>query len=333
MIPLVSILIPAYNAEKWISDTIMSALCQSWPKKELIIVDDGSTDRTLSIARKHESNIVKIVSQENMGACVARNRALEYAQGDYIQWLDADDLLHSEKISNQIKVSECDKSSRELLTSSFGTFFFQTQKADFRPTLLWQDLTPVEWLFAKVDDNVWMNPTTWLVSRKLIELAGPWDNRFALNDDGEYICRIVSKCNRIKFVPEAKCYYRIGNINSLSKTIDMSNEELESYLLSKVMEGRYLLNMENSDRTRSACIKQLQRSYIYYYPERHELTKKANDFAKDLGGVLLPPDMKLKYRIIQKTFGWGLAKRAYFVLPRGKLLLRKNWQKLLMFVS
>ncbi|MCX5706401.1 MAG: glycosyltransferase family A protein [Candidatus Omnitrophica bacterium] len=63
--PLVSILIPAYDAEKWIAESIQSALIQTWPNKEIIIVDDGSRDRTLEVAKKFESSIVKIISQEN----------------------------------------------------------------------------------------------------------------------------------------------------------------------------------------------------------------------------------------------------------------------------
>src|SRR5947207_10596589 len=97
MKPLVSILIPAYNAEPWIADTIKSALNQTWPRAEVVIINDGSRDQTLSIAQQFASERVSIVSQENQGVCAARNRAFELCQGDYIQWLDADDLLAPDK--------------------------------------------------------------------------------------------------------------------------------------------------------------------------------------------------------------------------------------------
>jgi glycosyltransferase involved in cell wall biosynthesis len=90
MMPLVSILIPAYNAEPWIADTIRSALAQDWPRKEIVVVDDGSRDRTLAIAREFAGREVAVVTQENQGAAAARNRAYAACQGDYIQWLDAD---------------------------------------------------------------------------------------------------------------------------------------------------------------------------------------------------------------------------------------------------
>jgi len=68
MKPLVSILIPAYNAERWIADTIQSALAQTWPTKEIIIVDDGSSDQTLQVAREFACKTVCLVQQENQGA-------------------------------------------------------------------------------------------------------------------------------------------------------------------------------------------------------------------------------------------------------------------------
>src|SRR5580693_7854433 len=104
MKPLVSILIPAYNAEAWISDTLRSAIGQTWEPKEIIVVDDGSKDQTLAIARQFESKQVRVVSQENQGAAAARNKCFSLSQGQYIQWLDADDLLGPDKISRQMEV-------------------------------------------------------------------------------------------------------------------------------------------------------------------------------------------------------------------------------------
>src|ERR1700722_15492058 len=103
MTPLVSILIPAYNADRWIAETIRSAVNQTWERKEIIIVDDGSTDETLAVARQFESMLVRVVSQKNQGAASARNRAFSLSCGDYIQWLDADDLLAPDKVSRQME--------------------------------------------------------------------------------------------------------------------------------------------------------------------------------------------------------------------------------------
>ena len=124
MSPLVSILIPAYNAERWIADTIRSAQAQTWPRKEIIVVDDGSTDQTLSIVQKFASKEVSVVSQENRGVCAARNRAYDLCQGDYIQWLDADDLLSSNKIAKQLEAAQESQDKKITPLVWLGIFHF-----------------------------------------------------------------------------------------------------------------------------------------------------------------------------------------------------------------
>src|SRR5215831_2186795 len=99
--PLVSILMPAYNADKWIVQSIQSAIGQTWQRKELIVVDDGSHDRTAEVARRFESKEVKVVSTDNHGLSGAVNNAYKLCQGDYIQELDSDDLMSPDKIEKQ----------------------------------------------------------------------------------------------------------------------------------------------------------------------------------------------------------------------------------------
>ena len=142
MKPLVSILIPAFNAQEWIADTITSAVRQTWPRKEIIVVDDGSRDRTLAIARRFASKEVSVVTQANQGAAAARNQAFSICQGDYIQWLDADDLLAPDKIARQIAAVDQGASKQTLLSSARGRFMYRPHRANFVPTLPWCDLSP-----------------------------------------------------------------------------------------------------------------------------------------------------------------------------------------------
>src|SRR5213080_5558798 len=129
MKPLVSILITAYNAEKTIGYTLESALRQTWQRKEIIVVDDGSTDRTAEVVRQFKD--VKLVSTENQGLSGAQNNAFPLSQGDYIQYLDADDLLGPDKIERQLAaLRECD-SRRILLSSPWALFYFRIRHARF----------------------------------------------------------------------------------------------------------------------------------------------------------------------------------------------------------
>jgi glycosyltransferase involved in cell wall biosynthesis len=305
--PLVSILIPAYNVSEWLADTLRSALAQSWEHKEIIVVDDGSTDDTLTIARQFESESVRVFTQKNQGAAATRNRAFSLCSGDFIQWLDADDLLSPHKITLQMLEAERSSDRMTLFSSGWGQFFYRSESAQFVPTLLWCDLLPAEFLIHKLAHNLHMQTATWLVSRQLTEAAGPWDTRLLSDDDGEYFCRVLRQSNRICFVPEAKVFYRASGTGSLSY-IGASSAKIESQWLSMEMHIRYLRSLEDSDRVRAACLQYLQNWLIYFYPERPDLVAKIHSAALELGGELETPQLKWKYSWIATLFGWRLAK-------------------------
>jgi glycosyltransferase involved in cell wall biosynthesis len=188
MVPLVSVVIPAYNAERWITDAIISARCQTWSNVEVIVVDDGSTDATLAVAGRHEGPRLKVVSQDNQGACAARNRGLELAQGEFIQFLDGDDLLHPAKIDRQLRRIDAAADSRSLLTSKTGRFLADPSRARWRAdSPLWRDLEPIEWLLIKFCEGRGMQVHSWLASRRLIDLAGLWNTKLTCDQDGEYL--------------------------------------------------------------------------------------------------------------------------------------------------
>jgi glycosyltransferase involved in cell wall biosynthesis len=326
--PLVSILIPAYNAAPWIADTIQSALGQTWPNKEIIVVDDGSTDDTLSIARQSASKSVLVVAQENLGASAARNKAIALSEGDYIQWLDADDLLSQDKITRQMEAVEKCQSKRTLLSSGWGYFRYRPSKARFVPTRLWRDLSPVEWLVRKMSHNLHMMNATWLVSRELTEAAGPWDTRLSLDDDGEYFCRVLLASTGTQFITDARSYYRMSGFNSLSK-VDRSNKKLESLWLSMQLHIDYLRSLENSERTRSACVTYLQNWLKCFYPDRLDIVEQAEKMAASLGGRLAFPRLRWKYDWIRPIFGYELAKRTQLLLPGIKCAIASSWDKAL----
>lgn len=323
---LVSILIPSYNAEQWIVETIESALSQTWNNKEIIIVDDGSTDETLQIAKKFESTLVKVISQENRGANVARNKALEFAQGDYIQWLDADDVLSPDKVEKQMMAKNDGANTQVLLTSSWGKFYYRRKNAIFSPTNLWCDLDPIEWLIIKFNDGVWMNPATWLVSRELTELAGPWDERLVRDQDGEYISRVVSKSEKVKFVPEAKSYYRQCNPKSLSR--HLSDKSIESMFLAITLSISCLRSLEDSKRTRAACLSHLQPLLYYLDLDQTAILENANVLARELGGDLSLPALNWKYNIIKQILDSRRARGAQHVVATFKQLISINIDKL-----
>ncbi len=105
MLHAVTIIIPSYNSAAFIEDAISSALAQTYSHTEIIVIDDGSTDRTLDIIRSFGDRI-RYETQPNQGAPVARNRGLALAKGDYVKFLDADDVLQPDCIERQIQQAQ-----------------------------------------------------------------------------------------------------------------------------------------------------------------------------------------------------------------------------------
>src|ERR1700728_3323489 len=265
MTHLVSILIPAFNAEGSIAETLRSAIGQTWKRREIIVVDDGSTDGTLAVARRFEADGVKVFTKENQGAAATRNAAFSWSQGDYIQWLDADDLLSPDKIARQVESLNGCRGNRTLLSSSWAWFMYRPSKAKFVPTELWQDLSPTEWLIQKMRHNLHMQTATWLVSRELSEAAGPWNTKLLGDDDGEYFCRVLLASDSVHFVPDARVYYRLSGPGSLSY-VGLSDKKMVAQWRSMELHIGYMLSLENSERTRHACVDFLQNWLMFFYP-------------------------------------------------------------------
>ena len=326
--PLVSILIPAFNSQEWIADTLRSALAQSWERKEIIVVNDGSTDQTLAIARQFESQGVRVITQSNQGAAAARNKALSLSQGDYIQWLDSDDLLAPDKIALQMKAVEQCRNKRMLISGPFGRFKYRYYQTQFIPTALWCDQSPVEWMIRKLGQNVYMQTATWLVSRELTETAGPWNTQMMVDDDGEYFCRVLLACEGIRFVPDSRVYYRAPWFGTLSH-IGRSTKKIEAHWLSMQLHISYLRSLEESERVRAACLRYLQTNYIYFYPERSKIVEEVGRLAVDLGGQLHPPNLPWKYASVRSLFGWRFTKLLQAIIPRIKWWFVKSWDKAL----
>ncbi|HYM74935.1 MAG TPA: oligosaccharide flippase family protein [Candidatus Dormibacteraeota bacterium] len=315
--PLVSILIPAYNAEKWIAQTIRSAIAQRWEPKEVIVVDDGSTDRTLEVARQFESKSILVITQPNQGASAARNKALSASRGDYIQWLDADDLLAPDKISRQMAAVGQGIGELTLLSSPWGQFWHRHNRGSFVPSALWCDLSPPEYLIRKMGQNLFMQTSTWLVSRKLTETAGPWSTALSVDDDGEYFCRVLVASNGIHFVPDANVYYRYSGTSGLAY-IGQSNKKLDSFWRSMQLHIQYLLSLEDSARAQAACLKYLETNLVYFYATRADIVEQMQQRAAAMGGRLSPPRLSWKFSWLKAIFGWNLATRAQLSMPHIK---------------
>jgi glycosyltransferase involved in cell wall biosynthesis len=319
MKPLVSILIPCYNAEAWLVETLESALAQTWTNKEIIVVDDGSKDRSWEIAKEFEPRGVKVLRQQNLGASAARNLALQEAQGEFIQYLDADDLLAPDKIERQIKLLSREGNSGLVASGEWARFFNSPSEANFISEPVWRDLSPVDWLVCSWKGGGMMHPAAWLVPRLIAETAGLWNEDLSVNDDGEYFCRVLLASQGVKFCWGAKTYYRSGNFNSLSGS--KSPAAWESAFRSLELGTSNLLAKENSQRTRYICARVFQKFIYEVYPDVPDLRKQAGAKVQQLGGSDLKPLGGPMFQLLSQFVGWKQSKRIQ------KLVYRDGYRK------
>lgn len=306
-VPLVSVIVPMYNAERWVGAAIESALTQSWDAVEVVVVDDGSTDASLAVARRFEGDRVRVLSQPNAGASAARNRGLAAASGDLVQYLDADDLLHRDKIAVQVDRLRAEAAGR-IAAGAWGRFRDDPAEARFEPEPVWADLPSVDWLVTSWNGGGMMHPAAWLTPRSVVERAGPWDTALSLNDDGEYFARVVLASSGVAFCPDARSYYRSGVAGSLSGR--SRPEARASHLRTILLGGERLLAVEDSARVRAAFAAQLQRFVYETYPDCPVLVAEAEGLVRRLGGANVPPPQGgAAFRVASRLAGWKAAKR------------------------
>lgn len=301
----VSILIPCRNAAPTLRETLESALAQEGVEKEVIVVDDGSSDGSREVARGYEARGVQVIEGPRINASAARNRALEASRGNYIQYLDADDLLGANKISRQIEILEQHRDC--VATARWGRFRETVSDAVFANDDQLHDWSPIEWLVFHCGQHQMMHPAAWLVPRHVAEKAGPWDERLTLNDDGEYFARVVAQTRGLKNAEGAETFYRTIAAHSLSKS--RGHAAFRSLWLSLELTGQTLLSLDRGKDAKEAVADMWQRFCYEVYPSVPEVRAKARAMVSELGGSSLKPDFGPKARLLAGMVGWRLALR------------------------
>lgn len=309
----VSIIIPAYNAERWIGSALESALNQTWPHTEIIVVDDGSSDNTFAVAKAYESVQLKVVRQENLGAAAARNTAISESQGDFIQYLDADDLLSPNKVEEQVILLQ---SNPGYLAVSRALYFLDGENPDSgleeRSGVSDTD-DPVQWLTELLgpDGPFGMVPYgAWLTPRCIAERAGPWDDCMrSPDDDGEYFARVVLASRGIRSSKEGRYYYRRlvrGGSYSSTRTEELFRGRLHSLNC----KAKWLLARTDHPRAYRALANRYLDLAFVAYPSFPELTDEAIQKAQEMGSTeYIPRFGTWKGELLRHLFGWKAAKR------------------------
>jgi glycosyltransferase involved in cell wall biosynthesis len=286
-----------------------SALAQTYSRIQVIVVDDGSTDSSPNIAKAFESKGVRVIRQNNLGQAGALNTALDASEGQYIQYLDADDILDPRKI--EIQVAKLDKAGPTAVAAGeWARFRCEVSEAVFKPERVWQDLSPVDWLVESWSGGGMMHVAAWLIPRKVALEAGPWVEslRWAANLDAHFFTRALLASSKCIFCQDAKSYYRSGYASMSSWRSPRSREATLEVLF---YTGEALLRRENSPKTRRAFADNLQRYVFSTYPHHRKLVSVAEKRIKALGGSDLPLTAGPVQLWVSQIVGWKLGKRVH----------------------
>ena len=277
----VSILIPCYNAEKFVAETLDCCLKQTYKNVEVVLVDDGSEDRSYDIAKTFESEEIRVFKQPNSGACHARNFAFEKSSGDYIIYLDADDIINPEFVEEHIRSIE-DVSSKSVSFGVWDRFREHTNESLFFLLGIYKDYDSAFQLLL----DMWVSGdmlacTCYMTPRELIAESGGWDETVLKNQDGEFFARVLMLADKAVFVPKSRIYYRTGEYLTVSKA--SSEKKVASMLDTFVSYKNHALVREDSKRVREALSINFT-LFMYLYGNRFpKLYKRAKEEIKALG--------------------------------------------------
>jgi len=296
--PLVSIIIPCYNAELWIGEALDSCMAQTYRPLEIIVIDDGSTDGSLKVIQwytEEHPNLIQYETGPNRGGCAARNRGFAVSKGEYALFLDADDLLEPETIDGQIRV--------------------MSGRTDVIVTCPWWNIewTGNEWkkvyphptrttdpLIAELRYGDFLPSPTLLWPRNVIKELGGWDETLWANQDGDL--RLRARLNDYQIIPSQQggFAYRRYSFTTVSMRATERNLESRIRVLEKVEAILQRTGRLNQYR--------LDLSFAYHrlasglMPQNELLGERALSHAKRLGGIRSVQGT-LKHRLLCYSIG------------------------------
>lgn len=225
---LVSVIIPLYNAEKYIKETIESVLKQDYENIELIVIDDGSKDHSKEVVLSIKDDRIRYIHQENAGVSVARNNGFKESKGEYLAFLDADDVLTTDCISKKIeRFKEDDELG--LVHGDMQVVDDQTKpmKEVYRGKEGWILKDLLSW-----KDTCIPSPSSVLVKREVLDVVSAFDTDLSTAADQEFFFRVAHKF-KIGKVNKVLGYYRMHDNNMHSNIEVMESDHILAFIKAK----------------------------------------------------------------------------------------------------
>lgn len=304
--PLVSILIPLFNAKAYLKETLSYLRNQEYKNLEIIIVDDHSSDGSLSLVHElmQEDERIQLYTNTSKGACSARNYAFAKSTGKYVMFLDADDFCSPGKIAEQVRALSYSQPKtlvfsplRILRDGHISPMKLRTIDKDYyHPTDLLIDM----WL----PGGGFNCPHCYMCERELVDESGGWDESVLKNQDGEFFSRVISHADRVICVQKEYAVWRLTN-TGISSTTN------ETVLLSKLDTitkiSNVILSRDNSERALEACAREYGNLAYFcqaHYPSLVPIISKA---AQEKKLSLKLPDSGRLFCLLRPLIGWKYA--------------------------
>lgn len=268
--PLVSVLIPAYNHENYIQETIESIINQTYPNIELIILDDGSKDKTwekiTELKPKCENRFVKIhfETKQNEGTCITLNKLLKLSSGEFVYIIASDDLAKPQAIEKEVKFLQNNPDYALAVgdneyVDSMGKQIFRTQKAFTSNIKNAKYKTVKEFLSSKLKIDFLSDdfgsyktlykenyiPNGYLIRKNIFETIGNFTKNAPLEDF--WLMLQISKYKKMKYIDEILFSYRIHDTNTIGNSTRMRELTTQTRNYEQNLLEKYLTNHKNDE--------------------------------------------------------------------------------------
>lgn len=207
----ISVLIPCYNAANWITETLQSVVKQELDDLEIVLIDDGSTDESAKIVMR-DFPFVRLIRTKNQGASKARSLGTSESSGEFIQYLDADDLLAPGKLKRQLEILQISGADvaygdwQEVINTSNGRC---VQGRVYKRKM---QLPEIE-LFT----DFWCPPAVYLFRRSIVEKIGGWSETLPVIQDARFALDCALRQGKFVYCEGVMAYYRVHSAGSLSR--------------------------------------------------------------------------------------------------------------------
>ncbi|MBD1809592.1 glycosyltransferase [Microcoleus sp. FACHB-SPT15] len=300
--PTISVVIPAYNAERTILETIASVQQQTFSDFELIVINDGSTDRTLELLYNVQDERLKIFSYENGGLPVARNRGISQANGEFIAFIDADDLWTPDKL--ELQLAALQQHPEAGVAYSWTYFKYEEKEYSYADESSFFEGNVYANLLVR---NFLHNGSNPLIRKQAIESIGLFDANLKSCEDWDFYLRLAAKWNFV-LIPKSQIIYR-QSLSSMTSKVEV----MEKYLL--IVIGRAF----QVAPTELQFLKKQSLSWVYKYAAQQYLKYGGYQYKNlILATVKLAKAILIQPKILLEEYTQGLIRRlvkSWIILP------------------